>query len=70
MPNDVKCSVSNCNYWEQGNNCNAKQILIEVDKHASVDYNSEFASDMNATHQDHAQNVQSTCCHTFEAKQK
>lgn len=66
MP-EVKCSVANCVYWAQGNNCNAKSIMIEVDKHAEVGYDNEFASDFN-DHQDRAASVRNTCCHTFEPK--
>jgi hypothetical protein len=27
----VKCLVSNCNYWEQGNQCDASAIEVNVD---------------------------------------
>ncbi|MED4602636.1 DUF1540 domain-containing protein [Paenibacillus validus] len=66
MP-EVKCSVANCEYWAQGNNCNAKTIMIEVDKHAEVGYDTEFATDF-VDHQDRATSVRNTCCHTFEPK--
>ncbi|UUZ85524.1 DUF1540 domain-containing protein [Paenibacillus sp. P26] len=68
MP-EVKCSVSNCNYWEKGNNCNAKAIMIEVDQHAAVAYDSEFAADFE-DHKDKASSVRNTCCHTFEPRNK
>ncbi|SDC72945.1 protein of unknown function [Paenibacillus sp. UNCCL117] len=68
MP-DVKCSVSNCSFWGQGNNCNAKSIMIEVDQHAQMDYDSEFAADFD-DHKDQAAGVRNTCCHTFEPKKK
>lgn len=66
MP-DVKCSVSNCTYWGQGNACNASAIMIEVDKHADVAYDTEFATEFT-DHQDQAGSVQNTCCHTFKPK--
>ncbi|MFE5319908.1 DUF1540 domain-containing protein [Paenibacillus sp. NPDC056579] len=66
MP-DVKCSVANCTYWAEGNNCAAKSIMIEIDKHANADLNSEFAEDFEG-HQDQATSVRNTCCHTFKAK--
>lgn len=66
MP-DVKCSVSNCKFWEQGNNCNASTIMIEIDKHASMKYDTEFAADFK-DHQDVAKAPSATCCHTFEPK--
>ncbi|UJF35093.1 DUF1540 domain-containing protein [Paenibacillus hexagrammi] len=68
MP-DVKCSVANCEYWAQGNLCSANSIMIEVDKHANADYGSEFASEsFDTEHQDVANRVANTCCHTFKAK--
>lgn len=27
----VKCMVSNCNYWEQGNHCDASAIEVNVE---------------------------------------
>jgi hypothetical protein len=67
----VKCSVSNCTYWGQGNNCNADVIMIEVDKHANVDFNAEFAGEaFDSEHKDKAANTAGTCCHTFTPKAK
>ncbi|KEQ27195.1 DUF1540 domain-containing protein [Paenibacillus tyrfis] len=66
MP-DVKCSVANCEYWAQGNNCNANAIMIEIDKHADVKYDAEFGAEFE-DHQDRASSSQNTCCHTFEPK--
>ncbi|KPV61207.1 hypothetical protein QJ48_01335 [Paenibacillus sp. A3] len=63
MP-DVKCSVSNCEYWAQGNNCNASTIMIEIDKHADIKYDAEFGAEFE-DHQDRAASSQNTCCHTF-----
>jgi hypothetical protein len=68
MP-DVKCSVANCEYWSQGNNCHADVIMIEVDKHANAKFNEEFAGEsFDSDHKDKASNVANTCCHTFELK--
>jgi hypothetical protein len=70
MP-DVKCSVSNCSYWGQGNNCQADVIMIEVDEHANANFNAEFAGEsFDSNHKDKAGNTANTCCHTFEAKKK
>ncbi|WP_442603734.1 DUF1540 domain-containing protein [Paenibacillus sp. KN14-4R] len=65
----VKCSVANCHYWGQGNNCNADSIMIEIDSHAGKHYDSEFASEFEG-HQDQASSAAKTCCHTFKAKAK
>jgi hypothetical protein len=70
MP-EVKCSVSNCNYWEQGNQCKADVVMIEIDQHATAQFNAEFAGEsFDSNHQDTAAKVKDTCCHTFEKKQK
>ena len=69
MPEGVKWSVSNCSYWAQGNRCNAGQIMIDVDKHASADYSSEFADGLGTDHQDKASEASVTCCHTFKPKE-
>ncbi|MEX2462424.1 MAG: DUF1540 domain-containing protein [Paenibacillaceae bacterium] len=70
MP-EVKCSVANCNYWSDGNNCVANEIMIDVDKHANTSFNAEFADESFAVdHQDKAVKVKDTCCHTFEQKKR
>lgn len=66
----VKCSVSNCEYWSSGNECNADAIMIEIDAHAKAKFDTEFAGEsFDSSHQDHASQVSATCCHTFKAKQ-
>ncbi|MFC0216313.1 DUF1540 domain-containing protein [Paenibacillus chartarius] len=66
----VKCSVSNCTFWNEGNKCGADAIMIDVDAHAKVDYNAEFAGEsFDSAHQDTANTSSTTCCHTFKPKQ-
>jgi hypothetical protein len=68
MP-EVKCAVANCEYWSQGNNCHADVIMIEVDKHANMSFNEEFAGEgYDTEHQDTAGKAANTCCHTFKLK--
>lgn len=68
MP-QVKCSVANCEYWEQGNNCVADMIMIEIDQHANAAFKEEFAGEsFDENHKDYAGKVSNTCCHTFEKK--
>ena len=63
----VKCSVSNCKYWAQGNECKADVIMIEVDRHANANFNEEFSGEsFDSEHKDIAANAANTCCHTFE----
>ncbi|GLX69143.1 DUF1540 domain-containing protein [Paenibacillus glycanilyticus] len=68
MPTGVTCSVSNCAFWKEGNNCNANAISIDIDQHA--DFNAEFAADeLGLNHQDQATESSATCCHTFKPKE-
>ncbi|ACT00906.1 DUF1540 domain-containing protein [Paenibacillus sp. JDR-2] len=68
MPKGVTCSVSNCGFWKEGNNCNADAISIDIDQHA--DFNEEFAADdLGLYHQDQAAESSATCCHTFKPKE-
>ncbi|CAM3117725.1 DUF1540 domain-containing protein [Paenibacillus lupini] len=68
MPKGVSCSVSNCSFWRDGNNCNANAISIDIDQHA--DFNEEFAADdLGLYHQDQASESSATCCHTFKPKE-
>lgn len=39
----VMCSVSNCTYWKEGNQCGADAIMIDIDEHMDAEYNAEFA---------------------------
>ncbi|MEO3947421.1 DUF1540 domain-containing protein [Gorillibacterium sp. CAU 1737] len=65
----VKCSVANCQYWGQGNNCQADAIMIEIDQHADAKFDAEFAGEsFDSEHKDHAANSANTCCHTFKPK--
>ncbi len=65
----VKCSVSNCTFWGEQNQCRADSIMIEIDSHASAKFNAEFAGEgFDTEHQDVADKSSSTCCHTFKPK--
>jgi hypothetical protein len=65
----VKCNVSNCSFWGEGNNCQADSILVEVDDHANNDVQGVGGMVTNsALHEDVAQAPAETCCHTFKAK--
>lgn len=64
----VKCSVSNCTYWGENNNCRAEAIMIDIDRHANASYGEEFAEESFESHQDKAATSSATCCHTFKPK--
>jgi hypothetical protein len=69
MP-EIRCSVSNCTHWGQGNFCQASSIIVQSDAHEySNDYNQSFENavlegELTST----AANSGDTCCHTFEPK--
>lgn len=71
MQPSVKCSVANCGYWGEGNQCKADLIMIEIDKHANANFDTEFAGESyDSEHKDYAPSRQETCCHTFVPKKK
>ena len=66
---EVKCTVSNCFFHEKGNFCGADKIEINMDKQASKNDQTEFASDFdyqNASKK--AAHSTDTCCNTFVPK--
>ncbi|MCM3627296.1 DUF1540 domain-containing protein [Paenibacillus glycanilyticus] len=68
MPKGVTCSVSNCTFWKEGNNCNADAITVDIDQHGN--FSEEFANDeLGLYHEDQATESSATCCHTFKPKE-
>jgi hypothetical protein len=66
----VKCNVSNCTYWSEGNNCHADAILVEIDGHSEENFDMSVDGSLvgEAAHKDKAKSVAETCCHTFHPK--
>lgn len=64
----VHCSVSNCKFW--GNfRCQASEIMIDIDAHANMKADPEFAAEsFRGDHKDTASRPSATCCQTFEPK--
>ncbi|MGG0645790.1 DUF1540 domain-containing protein [Bacillus mycoides] len=70
MP-EVKCSVSNCSFWGQGNLCQASAIVVQPDaQEASQIENSSYtnATLTNETLESSVTTSVETCCHTFKPK--
>lgn len=63
MP-DVNCTVNNCKYWEDGNLCNAQQIVIQNDEEGGFAPNVNLKQ-LSATPAD---SEDETCCQTFKMK--
>lgn len=71
MP-DVKCSVANCHYWTEGNNCTADAIMVDVDPQVDRRFNEEIGRETAETnHREYsARRFADTCCHTFRMKER
>ncbi|MFA2809288.1 DUF1540 domain-containing protein [Bacillus mycoides] len=70
MP-EVKCSVSNCSFWGQGNLCQASAIVVQPDaQEAGQVENSSYtnATLTNETLESSVTTSVETCCHTFKPK--
>lgn len=64
----IHCSVSNCNYWDQGNICVASEVLVTSDAIGASQpdsYDHKAATSMSATPVD---TCMATCCKTFVEK--
>lgn len=69
MNPEVKCVVSNCTYWESGDNCSANKIQITVGGRSSDAFYAELSEELTKK-KSKAQAVvaENTLCHTFKAK--
>lgn len=65
MP-EIKCTVSNCEYWAQGNVCDAAQILITSGPSAGKEPSGANAA---ALPSDPARTAEECYCLTFEPRQ-
>ncbi|MDD2421249.1 MAG: DUF1540 domain-containing protein [Heliobacteriaceae bacterium] len=63
MPN-INCTVDNCTYWNNGNTCTAKQIVVQNDRSGGFPPDSNLAQ-LSPTP---AQKNDETCCQTFKHK--
>jgi hypothetical protein len=68
MPNvEVKCTVANCYFHDEGNVCGADKITIDMDHQSKFD--TEFSSEFGyADRKEEAEESADTCCKTFKAK--
>ncbi|MGH0779904.1 DUF1540 domain-containing protein [Bacillus cereus] len=65
MP-EVRCSVSNCSFWGQGNFCQASAIIVQPD--ADESGQTENNSYTNETLESSVATSVETCCHTFKPR--
>lgn len=65
MP-EVRCTVNNCYYWDDGNVCVAESILVISDEAlARIDKHDEEFGEIGGTP---ARLSKDTCCYTFRSK--
>ncbi|QKG84908.1 DUF1540 domain-containing protein [Kroppenstedtia pulmonis] len=66
----VKCSVANCFFWDEGNECNADAIMVDVDRNTNRKYDEEIGGEfVSSDQQEYSARISAdTCCHTFKPK--
>jgi Domain of Unknown Function (DUF1540) len=69
MP-EIRCSVANCNYWGQGNFCQASSIIVQTEAYEySNDYDQKIENAvLEGELTSSASHSGETCCHTFFPK--
>lgn len=65
MPENVRCTVSNCVYWDKGNLCGADMILITTDDKVKLHDDKMEIGTLTETL---ASTSTQTNCKTFEPK--
>jgi hypothetical protein len=60
--------VSNCHYWQQGNLCDANEILVTSDQVGSAQPDSYDAPQAATVPGTPVDTCMATCCKTFAAK--
>lgn len=64
----IHCIVSNCHYWEDGNQCMANEILVASDEFGSKQPDKIDATSAKQLEPTVIQDCMSTCCKTFVTK--
>ena len=65
MP-EVRCTVSNCHYWSDGNVCAAEAILVISDE--ALPRIGKHDEEIGEIGQTPARVSKETCCYTFRPK--
>lgn len=68
----VRCTVANCYFWDQGNVCGAKEILVTSDNVATSYSDSIDAQQLSMILEEVGEtptgSCEQTCCKTFRHK--
>ncbi|MGE7634977.1 DUF1540 domain-containing protein [Bacillus paramycoides] len=70
MP-EVRCSVSNCSFWGQGNFCQASAIVVQPDAQQADQIENDSYTSATLTNETLESSVATsveTCCQTFKPK--
>ncbi|PFA25624.1 MULTISPECIES: DUF1540 domain-containing protein [Bacillus cereus group] len=70
MP-EVRCSVSNCSFWGQGNFCQATSIFVQPDDQNTNQSDTDSYTNSaltGETLESSATTSVETCCQTFQPK--
>ena len=65
MAQHIHCSVSNCHYWNQGNTCQANEIVVASDQFGQTQPDSVDATQAASLPATTVQTCMETCCKTF-----
>ncbi|WP_206884973.1 DUF1540 domain-containing protein [Alicyclobacillus mali (ex Roth et al. 2021)] len=71
MKIDVKCTVSNCLFWHEGDECAAPSIMVSVGPAAKSSFREEFGQDFAVAERvSQARSSSETCCETFKPRRR
>lgn len=68
MNQHIHCIVNDCHYWNQGNNCNANEILVATDQFGNNQPDQIDATMAKQLTPTNAGTCMSTCCKSFVTK--
>lgn len=64
----VRCSIKNCHYWQEGNECGASEILITSDDKARTLPDTIDATMAVQVGESPVSDCTQSCCKTFSPK--
>ncbi len=62
---EVKCSVNNCHYWAEGNECHAEQIVVTSNHVGGANPSRYDTGTITSSLKTPTNNSIETCCKTF-----
>lgn len=68
MNQHIHCLIENCHYWENGNKCQANEIIVTSDQFGQQNPDRIDAPSASNLQPQTANDCMSTCCKTFVEK--